>query len=44
MIAGGIFSSAMSRATRSGTFSLKFFHAMCDRPDPVKPTMSTRIG
>jgi hypothetical protein len=44
MMTGGIFFSNTSRASRSGTFSLKFFQATCESPEPVKPTMSTRTG
>jgi hypothetical protein len=32
MIASAIFFSSIRRATRSGTLSLKFFHAMCEGP------------
>ena len=39
MIAGPI-RSWMRRAARSGTFSLKFFHPMCESPMPVNPTRS----
>src|SRR5437660_2519906 len=43
-IAGPIAFSCTRRAARSGTFSLKFFQATCARPEPVKPTMSTKTG
>src|SRR2546421_628390 len=44
MMAEPIAFSCTRRAARSGTFSLKFFHATWASPEPVKPTMSTRTG
>ncbi len=41
---GGMRRSCTRRAARSGTFSLKLFHATCDSPEPVNPTMSTSTG
>src|SRR2546422_4674098 len=43
-IAGPILPSWTSRAARSGTLSLKLFHATCARPEPVNPTRSNSTG
>src|SRR5256885_6671734 len=43
-IAGPILLSWTSRAARSGTLSLKLFHATCARPEPVNPTRSNSTG
>jgi len=40
MIAGPIFRSWIRRAARSGTLSPNGFHAVCESPEPVKPTRS----